>query len=734
MVDVKLNPIGKLQGKVSSLNVPLLDKTLTKAGQSADAKAVGDAIKEVNAKLPVETRSRYDLLWENPDMTAEFPSNGAGLTKIELNLDYYDEFRISYKKNNTAEHDEYYVDLRNKMKDEDGNYIKYEGGYTVTISDYALGDGVVCPAFRNISIIDKGIQISSCRIMLTNGTVRQSWSQLIPCRIYGINNRVASDLESVDNLYLVKADAIIDKASGESPLCIRDTVDNMVRNLKLYGKTEQDGTSGKNLLKNIGKTQTINGVTFTVNEDGTVTANGTATADIYHEINATNAVFPSGEKIILNGCPSGGSATTYSLATWNSSWAGMFSEFGNGQEWTVPSDGVIKVRIKIANGATVSNLVFKPMIRLASITDGTYEPYTGGIASPNPDYPQEMWNVMVSEVKTHGKNLLNAKIGTEINGNDQYYLFDVKPNTAYTLTICQEMVAFGTQNKAVHNISYFKEDSTRISYQNMCVLDFASVGQTLSASQTITIPEETSYIRIDLGTYYSASESSTIKTVYAQFEEGSVATEYEPYIENSFILSKPIKLNGIGNAMDELTADGVVRKFGSVVIDGDEYLSYNADEGRVVTATISNIAKKVASNDEMANMMCNAFIAKPYTIASKDKSGIALSTSATLSIFSEDFTSLDAWKAYLAEYPLELLYELAEPITEPLPAADQTALRSLKSYNGVTYLECDSGVSPTMEAEVVIDTKRYIDSKFSELVTALGTNLAEVANLVGGDA
>ena len=49
--------------------------------------------------------------------------------------------------------------------------------------------------------------------------------------------------------------------------------------LAIDGKSEQNQLSGKNLLKNNATTQTVNGVTFIVNEDGSIVANGTATAD-----------------------------------------------------------------------------------------------------------------------------------------------------------------------------------------------------------------------------------------------------------------------------------------------------------------------------------------------------------------------------------------------------------------------------------------------------------------------
>lgn len=61
---------------------------------------------------------------------------------------------------------------------------------------------------------------------------------------------------------------------------------------------------------------------------------------------------------------------------------------------SIPSD-VTQIAIMIAGTTTIlsncnaSNI----MLRLASITDDTYEPYTGGIASPNPDYPQDIHTI-----------------------------------------------------------------------------------------------------------------------------------------------------------------------------------------------------------------------------------------------------------------------------------------------------------------------------------------------------
>jgi len=92
---------------------------------------------------------------------------------------------------------------------------------------------------------------------------------------------------------------------------------------------------------------------------------------------------------------------------------------------TVPS-GAHYVRMPIAN-----EFLDKLMIN-AGTTVLPYEPYTGGIASPNPSYPQEIKKTVVSEIRTHGKkkriNILSEEEKTEYGfnkGNCQLDILDV---------------------------------------------------------------------------------------------------------------------------------------------------------------------------------------------------------------------------------------------------------------------------------------------------------------------
>lgn len=137
---------------------------------------------------------------------------------------------------------------------------------------------------------------------------------------------------------------------------------------------------GKNLLQNTATSQTIKGVTFTVNEDGSIVCDGQASPStavlIFSEF-----LVPSGA-YILTGCPNGGSETkTYKMLLFiNGAW--FANDIGSGAKFTLTKTSTVSVRIDIYNGYTCDNLTFYPMIRKADIEDDTYEPYHAPVTTP----------------------------------------------------------------------------------------------------------------------------------------------------------------------------------------------------------------------------------------------------------------------------------------------------------------------------------------------------------------
>lgn len=187
-------------------------------------------------------------------------------------------------------------------------------------------------------------------------------------------------------------------------VAVTDSTNRPLQNFVLYGKTTQDGTPtsdapvelvsvgnagsigakacGKNLLKNTAVSQTVNGITYTVNNDGTVICNGTSTV-IYTYV-VFNKIIPAG-KYILSGCPEGGANQgdgSYRLQADIKMPDGTIKyirDIGNGAEFTLEETPVkVDVFTVITKNTVLTNLTFKPMIRDASITDAAYEPYKDG--------------------------------------------------------------------------------------------------------------------------------------------------------------------------------------------------------------------------------------------------------------------------------------------------------------------------------------------------------------------
>jgi hypothetical protein len=196
-------------------------------------------------------------------------------------------------------------------------------------------------------------------------------------------------LDDTDNVAIVK------KATGNA--LTLDSSQAPLHGLKLFGKTEQDGTPtpdnpielksvgdsgsyevgvyGRNILKYPYNetTKTEGGITFTDNGDGIITANGTATKKVNFVFrNYGNIQLQKGKTYVLSGCASGGNSNTYCIMVQDSSYTQIVIDYGDGAAFTAEFNDYA-VWIRIYEGATLNNVVFKPQVELG--TQATpYEP------------------------------------------------------------------------------------------------------------------------------------------------------------------------------------------------------------------------------------------------------------------------------------------------------------------------------------------------------------------------
>ena len=179
---------------------------------------------------------------------------------------------------------------------------------------------------------------------------------------------------------------------------------------------------GVNLLENTLTTQTKNGLTFTVNDDKSVTVNGTATAFTSVIINTT-PILEAGD-YRCSGCANGGSATTYYVRfSGTSKGVGIYN--AEGRTITPTEAQTVIVTIRIQSGTTLDNVTFKPQIEKGT-TATTYQQYVSTVITVNKDtnYPVMLQSYLGTTnvtnayntdmtvqyaINTNGQELLNGK-------------------------------------------------------------------------------------------------------------------------------------------------------------------------------------------------------------------------------------------------------------------------------------------------------------------------------------
>ena len=189
------------------------------------------------------------------------------------------------------------------------------------------------------------------------------------------------------------ANAIHTTASGET---IRvDAVSTNEHTVKCKVKSDSsiDLTSvkvtrcGKNLLKYPyyykSSTVTSHGITFTDKGDGTVIANGAATATVtyYLQFHEDRFALDKGKQYFLSGCPSGGSSSTYIIQ--GTDGTSYYTDFGDGNLFTANGNGCY-FYIAVYEGTTLNNVVFKPQLEEGTVAT-EYQPYESETFTPLSD-------------------------------------------------------------------------------------------------------------------------------------------------------------------------------------------------------------------------------------------------------------------------------------------------------------------------------------------------------------
>ena len=307
-------------------------------------------------------------------------------------------------------------------------------------------------------------------------------------------------------------------------------------------------------------TTTANGIDFKVNSDGTITVGGssaqTATGLIIFKCNVSSlSNYGLNHKILVLGCPSGGSSSTYYLGGMNSG-DGRFDDkdTGGGTIISVGSTyGLKQIIINIESGTTINSAItFRPIVRDLTLIFGSgNEPATvadaltalPALGQYNAYNAGTLVSTTLDGVESISRNLVT---GTYVNETSNPYStvlraeFDIKPSTQYTLSFVG----------ANGNIVYVNDNIDSSYHQITCT----GARQSVTFTTKATIPSNE---HNENG--WSILKNHSNNTVVASFSDvqielGSSASEYYPHVLDTLSLPS-VTLRSDGSYPDVVQVD-----------------------------------------------------------------------------------------------------------------------------------------------------------------------------------
>lgn len=328
---------------------------------------------------------------------------------------------------------------------------------------------------------------------------------------------------------------------------------------------------------------------------------------------------------------------------------------------------------------------------------------------PTPANPQEIKSVSISGIKTYRKNMLNCQGLTKQTFRGVTFTpnYDANGNLLYI-----EVNGTASEGVSTYSIGTFKFDSNK-----PCILSGCPSG---GSDSKYTIYTENPAVGTDYGNGVTITSdfSADIRIGIANGvtvdklrfypmirKADDTDATYEPYSASSFTFSKPIELHGIGDVQDVIVDDKLIRKFGVRIFNGSEIwiLATGQENSNTFHCEVPDAKRSKTTQ----NGLCDTYNFVDTDQRYLENNECTMYHDITDSYLSSNWiyirdttcTTNSEFKAKLQANPITVVYELESETTEALPTADQIALNSLATYDGITYLEFDSEIEPTFKGE-----------------------------------
>ena len=353
------------------------------------------------------------------------------------------------------------------------------------------------------------------------------------------------------------APPIIEEASG-AEITLDDSAYRQVRGLQLYGYSRQTQTTGAQLLDYNTLSGTQNGITPSIDDDNYIVLNGTATANAFIyvlcNIPSGTSMFISVNNPILNN-----NISVYikdEESTYSSEYIALDTA-NKTHAFASVSVAISRFAIRVVQGTTLTNFRLRPMLN-AGTSALPWEPYSGGHASPSPDWAQPIHSA-ADEV-----NLLDESLFTQAGAVHRFIHIQtdaesvtVSSNTPRTSTGSAYIQAIPGNVSSIEGIT----TSTNGVY----------------AGQSRTISTSDGYITIVYFLNGIGNENINFSDYWVMVNAGDTALSYRPYGHNVTVESRGTNLIDVSKSIGGFSTGITVKALG----DGTFSYSGTATAGDV---------------------------------------------------------------------------------------------------------------------------------------------------------
>lgn len=393
-----------------------------------------------------------------------------------------------------------------------------------------------------------------------------------------LTSRIADLEEETDDLFNALN---TEKASGNE-LYIEDAKPCRIMNIEIDGMYKQETTTGANFLNLNNINTTNNGITIVSNTDGSLKINGkrTVTPDYFVITIKRSQFIPKGTKLKID------FGTTKSLLRdgigvfvwlYNQNKVQVMSVTSKANREVTLTEDVYYVSFGLENIDLEKNYDISNLYVFLHSTENTiYEPYTGAIASPNPNYPQKIKTVVGSvEIDIVNKNFLDIEDIEEIErGGIKYSVKNGILKLNGTSTASFEIQLSKNikikKGKYTHSSNYI-QSGLYISFDN---LGYTMLSATAEKKRTFELKEDKIYTKyfiwIDKGIVLNNVE------IKPQLEKGDTTTNFIEHQSQTSVM--PIQQEMLEG---DYISDVEHHEWGKVILKGTEKWKLN-DRGFIL--------------------------------------------------------------------------------------------------------------------------------------------------------